>query len=129
MHKIIRINTVWKHGNILMISFLMSVLNFVAWDRPMGNGTSLESTKPFCCRNILYGNIYLNINHNLIITAQNDHMTVIPPAKRTPPELKLVCSSIPCFLNISREFHKSYEKRVPPLPRIGSASTGHNSCW
>ena len=28
--------------------------------------------------------------------------------------------------NLSWEFRKSYRKRVPPLPRVGSAKTNHN---
>ena len=42
---------------IIFIFLLMSVLNFVSQDRTMGNGTSVGSTKPFCCRNIFNGNI------------------------------------------------------------------------
>ena len=41
-----------------IFSFLMSDLNFVDQDRPICSGTSIESTKPICCRNIFKGIIY-----------------------------------------------------------------------
>ena len=50
----------------------------------MENDTSLQSTKLFCCPNIFIGNIKLNIYLNLIATAQNGLMTLIPPAEQTP---------------------------------------------
>ena len=87
----------------------MSVLIFVTQDRPMGSGTSVGSTKPFCCQNIFNGNIYLNIYLNDILTTQNGLMTLILLAEKTPTELKLVRSSITCFLDIGK-FLQFYTK-------------------
>ena len=79
----------------------------------MESDTSFGSTKPFWCRNIFHGNIYLNIYHNPITTAHNGRMTMIHPAEPTPTELELIHSSFTCFTNSTKEFHKSYVKRVP----------------
>ena len=41
----------------------------------MEGGTPLGSTKTFCCCNNFHVNIYLNIYHNPITTAQHNQMT------------------------------------------------------
>ena len=66
----------------------MSALNFVPQERLMNSGNSIRSTKPFCCRNIFHGNIYLNIYLNPILKAQNGLMTLIPLAEQTPYRVK-----------------------------------------
>ena len=58
---------------------------------------------------------------NLIFTAHNGLMTLIPPAGPAPIEPDLVRSSITCFLISSREFHTSYGKRVHPSLRAAPA--------
>ena len=66
----------------------MSALISVTQDR--GSGTSIGSTKPFCCRKIFNGNRNLSVYLNPLFTVQNGLMTLIPPTEQTPTESKLV---------------------------------------